>query len=289
MMAMARRPEKRSRLTWSGVFFSFVSFIRDAILPISVPMPVAVTTAMALPEVTREPENTILVLSARATADSLPFMALVCFSTLRDSPVRELSFTVNPWTSRSRPSAATRSPVSIIRMSPGTTIEEGMISSAPARMTLASGEDSCFKLSRDFSAFWCCTVPSTALSRRTANMTMALSGSPVSMDTAAAAIRMMTSRSLNWDRNTCHHWSLPLSSSTFSPYFSSLARASPPSIPCRPVSRPFNTSAPDSSCHSAICLSPLPYHISFSGYKSAGVAAKCKIPARYGFRPISQN
>ena len=49
MMAMARRLPNWSRLTCSGVFFSLVAFIRAAILPISVSIPVAVTRTTARP------------------------------------------------------------------------------------------------------------------------------------------------------------------------------------------------------------------------------------------------
>ena len=45
-----------SRLTCSGVLFSLVAFISAAILPISVSIPVAVTSATARPPVTRLPE-----------------------------------------------------------------------------------------------------------------------------------------------------------------------------------------------------------------------------------------
>ena len=199
----------------------------------------------------------MLVRSANATVPSRAFTAPVCFSTPRDSPVRELSLTVSPYTSSSRPSAATISPVSSSRISPGTTRADGMVMLRPSRRTLASGEESRFKLSRDFSAFWCWTVPSTAFNSRTANMTMALSGSPVSMDTAAAPIRIMTKRSLNCARNTCHHWSRPASSNTFSPYSLRRCSACPLSIPCLPESSPANTSASGCSNQSAICLSPL--------------------------------
>ena len=62
----ARWPENRSRLIWSGVFFSPVSLSREAILPISVAIPVAVTTATARPEVTSEPEKIMLIRSPTA-------------------------------------------------------------------------------------------------------------------------------------------------------------------------------------------------------------------------------
>ena len=132
--------------------------------------------------------------------------------------MRELSFTVRPYTSRSRPSAGTMSPVSRTRISPGTTWAEGMAMDLPSRTTRASGEERRRRLSRDFSAFWCCTVPRTAFNSRTEKITRALSGSPVSMDTAAAPMRIITSRSSNCARNTCHHWGRSFSFSTFSPY-----------------------------------------------------------------------
>ena len=176
----------------------------------------------------------------------------VCFSTLRDSPVRELSLTASLLTSKSRPSAATRSPVSSIKISPGTTRADGRERLSPARMTLASGEDSSFKLSRDFSALRCCTVPRAAFKSNTAKITIALSGSPVSMDTAAAAIKMITSKSLNWLKNTCHHCSRPCSVSTFSPYSVSLFFASLSLIPCLQDPSFFSTSVSDNSNQSAI-------------------------------------
>ena len=49
MMAMASFWLKLSMLSCSGVFFCWVWFIRVAILPISVCMPVAVTTTLARP------------------------------------------------------------------------------------------------------------------------------------------------------------------------------------------------------------------------------------------------
>ena len=87
---MARILLNLSRLTCKGVFFSLVLFIRVAILPISVFMPVSVITATALPYVTRLPEYTIFNLSARGVSlsNSMSFLSI-----LVDSPVRELSFT----------------------------------------------------------------------------------------------------------------------------------------------------------------------------------------------------
>ena len=49
-------------------------------------------------------------------------------------------------------SAATMSPASNSRISPGTTSFAGISCFLPSLITLASGADSCFKLSKDFSA-----------------------------------------------------------------------------------------------------------------------------------------
>ena len=82
--------ENLSRLSLSGVFLSFERFIRSAIRPISVSIPVAVTTTSALPYVTRLPEYTIFILSASAVFSSSTHLL---FSIFTDSPVSELSFT----------------------------------------------------------------------------------------------------------------------------------------------------------------------------------------------------
>ena len=89
-------------------------------------------------------------------------------------------------------------------MSPGTIWAEGITSRSPSRSTRAVGADMAFRLSRDFSAFTCWTVPRMALRMSTAKMTMVLSTLPDTMEMAAAAMRMTTSRSLNCSRNTCH-------------------------------------------------------------------------------------
>ena len=94
------------------------------------------------------------------------------------------------------------SPASNSRISPGTTSFAGISCFLPSLITLASGADSCFKLSKDFSAFICCTVPRTAFITRTAKITMVLSSFPENMDMIAAPIRITTIRSLNWSKKT---------------------------------------------------------------------------------------
>ena len=94
------------------------------------------------------------------------------------------------------------SPASSSTMSPGTTWAEGTTDRTPSRSTFALGEDMAFRLSRDFSALKCWTVPSTALRIRTAKMTTVLSTLSDTMEIRAAMMRITTSRSLNWSRNT---------------------------------------------------------------------------------------
>ena len=85
-------------------------------------------------------------------------------------------------------------------MSPTTTSLEGMTHVTPSRITLALGEERALRLSRDFSAFTYCTVPSTALSRMTAKMTMELSPWPDIREITAATIRIRTNRYDNYNR-----------------------------------------------------------------------------------------
>ena len=138
--------------------------------------------------------------SPRAT--SSPGMTSAVFSTPSLSPVRELSLTFREKFSRMRPSATTMSPASSSTMSPGTIWAEGTMVRAPSRRTLAVGEDMAFRLSRDFSALKCWTVPRMALRMRTAKMTMVLSALPETAEIRAAMRRITTRRSLNCSRKT---------------------------------------------------------------------------------------
>ena len=134
---------------------------------------------------------------------------------------------------------------------------------APSRITLALGADMAFKLSRDFSALKCCTVPSTALRMSTAKMTMVLSASPVAREIRAAAMRIITIRSLNCSRNT---WStvffLP-SLRALGPYCSRRRAASVPERPCCRLLFSWERTWPDSSvCQSRFSVS-MSVHLHF--------------------------
>ena len=146
-------------------------------------------------------------------------------STFVDSPVSELSLTCNEKLSSILPSAATRSPASRIKISPGTTYFDGISILTPSRITLAFGEDRFLRLSSDFAAFSCCTVPSIAFSTITVIITIVLSILPVAADTIAATISIITSRSRNCSKNTRRVLFFLPSSSAFSPFSFSSASA----------------------------------------------------------------
>ena len=142
------------------------------------------------------------------------------FSTLVDSPVNALSLTCREKLSRILPSATTMSPASSSTRSPGTSSLEGISFFFPSRMTFAHGADRFFRLSSDFSAFWCCTVPKTAFITRTTAITIVLSTFPENMEISAAISKMTMSKSANCDKKTFRSPGLFPSSSIFSPHVS---------------------------------------------------------------------
>ena len=208
---------KSSRFTCSGVRFSDVFFIRSAIFPTSVFMPIAVTSYLPLPYVTKLPENTLFVWSPSAvpTATSSRF-----FSTAMLSPVSALSSTFRLAHSISFPSAGIQSPASSITSSPIVTSLDGIWIIFPSLATFASGADNCFKLLSDCSAFTVCTVPSIAFIVITTKITIALSASPKIPEITADMINMITRKSLNCSRNICMVLFFFPSTSSLKPYFS---------------------------------------------------------------------
>ena len=121
-----------------------------AMRPISLSMPVAVTTHTPRPAVTAVPESTMFFRSARgASAASTTSHSL---ETGADSPVMALSSHRSPALSMSRASAGIWSPASSRIRSPGVSPSGGMRSSLPSRMTRANGAESCCKAARAFSA-----------------------------------------------------------------------------------------------------------------------------------------
>ena len=118
----------------SGVRSSSVLPSSSATRPISVPMPVAVTTARPRPRVTAVPLKTMLTRSPRAAGSP---RAVTSFSTGSLSPVSDASATVSEAASTSRASADTASPALSTTTSPGTRSVAATRCSWPSRTTPA--------------------------------------------------------------------------------------------------------------------------------------------------------
>ena len=118
----------------SGVGTSSVAPSSRATRPISVCIPVAVTTATPRPLVIAVPPKTMLVRSASSTGAG---SVVASFSTGSLSPVSAASATRSELASLRRASAATASPSARTSTSPGTTSSAGMRSRSPSRTTAA--------------------------------------------------------------------------------------------------------------------------------------------------------
>ena len=119
----------------SGDRERFVAVTIPAILPISVSLPVPVTTIVAVPRVTWVFWNTRLIRSPRAT--SPPGSVPASLGTGALSPVSAASCTSSVAEDRIRPSAGTTSPASSSTMSPGTSVVDSTCSTCPERRTRA--------------------------------------------------------------------------------------------------------------------------------------------------------
>ena len=139
--AMATTSPPSRRPMWatsrcSGVRSSSVRPSRRAIRPISVSMPVAVTTARPRPLATAVPLNTM---PSRSPSGVSGGSGATSFSTGSLSPVSDASATLRAAASTSRPSAATASPSASRSTSPGTTSVAGTSVASPSRSTVARG------------------------------------------------------------------------------------------------------------------------------------------------------
>ena len=111
-----------------------------AIAPISVAMPVAVTTARPVPCATAVPLNTM---SSRSPSGAGAGRVAASFSTASLSPVSEASCTRSAAARTSRASAPTASPSPSTSTSPRTSSALGMRSSSPSRKHRARSRRSC--------------------------------------------------------------------------------------------------------------------------------------------------
>ncbi len=169
-----------------------------AILPISVCMPVAVTTHSPRPLVTMQPMHTA---------------SPACFCTGRLSPVSIDSLHERRTAACKRPSAAILSPSSSSSTSPGTTVRALTSRVLPPRRTRAVGAESSFK------------KPITAFISTMRMIVTASVPSPIQTDTSVAAARIRIITSLNCEKNIAATPAPCLPVSRFSPTSARLAFA----------------------------------------------------------------
>jgi hypothetical protein len=182
----------RSISSCSGVRGCSMRPSSRATLPISVAIPVAVTTALPRPAMTEVPLKTM---STRSASAAVAGCASTTLSTGSLSPVSAASETISDAAATSRPSALTASPSASTSTSPGTTSVAGMRCSRPSRRTAAVGAAMRCRAATACSARASWTYPSTALSRRMARITTASNGTPAAPSAAQAASDTTTAAS----------------------------------------------------------------------------------------------
>ncbi len=125
-----------SRLSWrvSGVISSSVTWSMPLMCPTSVAMPVLVTSSVPAPRVTWV---FMKARSIRSPSAESAATASTCLGTGTLSPVRADSSISSVAAVSNRPSAGTRSPASMLTMSPGTSCSIGRVASAASRRTFA--------------------------------------------------------------------------------------------------------------------------------------------------------
>ena len=163
----------RSSSRCNGVVSSGVALSSPAMRPISVCMPVAVTTALPCPYVAAVPLKTMLSRSPRGTSSRI---GAIPFVTGRLSPVSAASAVCSAADSIRRPSAGMVSPSSMRMMSPGTTCEAGTLRRVPPRITVASAADIARSAATAASARDAWMWPIVAFNSTTARMAIASYG-----------------------------------------------------------------------------------------------------------------
>ena len=153
----------------SGDLLTSISDSMVAIRPISVSIPVPVTTMVAVPRVSDVFWKSMGVRSPSATSSDSS--AAVPFAIGALSPVRAASWVSQLAERRMRPSAGTRSPASSWTMSPGTTSGAGICCTDPSRTTLTIGVCIFARASTALRAFSsCCVAITTLMTTRTDTM-----------------------------------------------------------------------------------------------------------------------
>ena len=118
----------------SGVFSTSVAWSMPLMWPTSVAMPVVVTRIVPAPRVTWQFMN---AMSTRSPSAASAATASTCLGVGTLSPVSADSSISRVAAVRMRASAGTRSPASMLTMSPGTSSSIGISTRSPLRRTLA--------------------------------------------------------------------------------------------------------------------------------------------------------
>ncbi len=185
--------------------------IMDAMRPVALDIPTAVTTARPRPRTTTVPEDTA---------------CSTLLSTGMDSPVRADSSTRRAADSTTLASAGTMSPSASTRASPTTRSAAGTCAWEPSRTTRAVGAVSSDRAVMARSARTSCTTPTEVLTTMT-NMITAMSvQSPVATVSAAATSRTRISGSRSWAATRRHNGTGDFWGSRLRPSCSSRAAAS---------------------------------------------------------------
>ena len=184
---------KRVTSFCNGVGASAVASSNSAMRPISVSMPVAVTTARPVPCAIAVPLNTIFKRSPNAAACANVAGSL---STATLSPVSEASCTCSAAASNRRASAPTASPSASTNTSPRTNSALGTCFTAPSRNTLEFASVMRASAATAFCALASSAYPRPPLSKTMAAMTIASTGQPArpSIIQASNAIKIAASK-----------------------------------------------------------------------------------------------
>ncbi len=142
----------------------------------------------------------------------------LCFITGMDSPVKAASCVSSSLSEITRASAGMRSPSMRMMMSPGTISRAGIWISLLSLMTRAFGATIFFRASIAFSALNFCTNPIIAFMKTITKITIASLNSPATIAIRAAAIKIITIKSVNSYKKYIHIGVFFFTLSSFAPY-----------------------------------------------------------------------
>ncbi len=246
-----RRPTSRC----SGVRSSTTASSMEAMPPISVSIPVAVTMPPPVPWPIEVPLNTIELRSASAVSAG---SAAVPLATGALSPVSEASCTLRAAAWNSRASAPTASPSASSSTSPGTSSRLAMRWTTPSRSTDEVTWVIFASAATALEALASCAKPSTALSSTITAITRASTGQPVAPsahqatdEIAIATISRATSGSRNWARKCCQAGTGGVAARAFAPYRRSRRVASAVSSPASGLVRSLSARSSAVAAHGA--------------------------------------